>query len=201
MADPTPGENTTDPVVVPAVADPTPAPAAPAVTDPAPVPPPKIPAVDPNAAPAIPEKYELKDVSPAFLDAITPAFKKAGVTAEAAQEMANAWATYNKGLPEKVNARDLEAIKADPKLGGVNLNRTLKTVNDILVPYSTVQEREQLTALGLSNNPTLVRIFHRMGVSTQEPRQTDAGPQARAKLSRESKLYGGGDLVTSGKTN
>jgi hypothetical protein len=200
MADPTPGENPTDPVVEPAVADPTPAKTAP-VVDPAAPALPKIPAVDPAApvAALVPEKYELKDVNPAFIAAITPSLKKAGVTAENAQAMATAWADYNKTLPDVVNARDLATLKADPKLGGLNINATLKTVNDILVPYSTVQERASLTALGLSNNPTLVAIFHRMGLATQEPRQTDAGPQARAKLPRETKLYGGGDLVASGK--
>lgn len=210
---PTPGEKSTDPVVpaaetpspvVPAVKSDPPAAApaanaktevAPAAAAPAPVaeaaPVPEKPAV----IPGIPEKYELPDVNPHLLEAMTPVFKKAGVSLQSAQEMAAAVLAFQKDAPTRIMARDLETLKADPKLGGLNLARTQARINDALAAFTTPQERAELTAQGLANNPTLVRMFHRVGASMQEAPQTDAGPPVRDKASRATKLYGGKDIV------
>lgn len=220
MADPTPGENTTEPAVdpaapstaattdpAPAKTDPAPAAAAPA-TDPAPTTE-AAPAADSKAVAepvvdAIPEKYDLKigetAVNPALLEALTPIFKDSKVTAANAQKLADAFESHRKAMIPQILARDLDALRADPELGKLNFGRTQARVNDALAAFTTPQERAQLTALGLANNPTLVRMFHRIGASMQEPPQTDAGAPVREKASRASKLYGGGDAVAS-KTN
>jgi hypothetical protein len=221
--DPTPSsENPTEPVAVAAPVTPTPAVTVPAVeaapaavtpvvadkpvevvppvvaAPPAAVTPPPVAAPDPV--------YDLsvgKDkVSPALIAALAPIFKEAGVTAKQAQGMADAFAAHQAAVLPQMMQRDLDLIRADPQLGQLNFARTQARVNDALAAFSTPQERQALTALGIANNPTLVRMFHRIGASMQEPPQTDAGPQARAPKSPASKMYGGKDLVTSaGRSN
>lgn len=200
----TPGEIPTEPVVA-APVDPAPV----VATPPAEIPPavetkPEVvapvvtpPVVDPKA---VPEKYELKDVNPSLLAAVTPLFKEMGITSDKAQALATVVAEHNKAMIPQILARDLETLKADPQLGGLNLARTQARINDALAAFSTPQDRAELTARGLANNPVLVRMFHRIGVSMQEAPQTEVGHQPREKLPREKRLYGGGDLVTS-KTN
>lgn len=210
---PTSGETPTEPVVAAPV---TPVPAVPAVDAP-PVPaavppveptPAVTPPVEPAAVPpvdAVPEKYELKAgtdaVHPALIEAITPLFKEMGVTAKQGQALADVFEKHRQAMIPQVLARDLDLLRADPELGKLNFGRTQARVNDALAAFTTPQERAALTASGLANNPTLVRMFHRIGASMQEAPQTDAGPQVREKLPASSKLYGGKDLVTSAKTN
>lgn len=208
MADqPTPGENPTEPVVA-AVAPATAS--APVVTEtpsPAVVPPVIDPVAPTVVAPVvgIPEKYDLKlgdvPVNQSLLDAVSPIFKKSGMTNEAAQELATAFAAHQKALIPQIMERDLEALKADKTLGGLNLARTQSRVNDALAAFTTPQERDALTAMGIANNPNLVRMFYRIGSSMQDAPQTDAGPQVREKPSRATKLYGGGDAVRTGRAN
>lgn len=205
MADPnTPGEKPTEPVVAAPVVEPAPVVAAPPAAE-TPAPPivepkvetPVVAAVDPKA---VPEKYDIKDVNPALLEAVTPVFKKAGLSTETAQELARVVTEHNKAMIPQILARDLDTLKADPKLGGLNLARTQARINDALAAFSTPEDRAELAAKGLANNPVLVRMFHRIGVSMQEAPQTEVGAQPRERLPREKRLYGGGDLVTS-KTN
>ena len=153
----------------------------------------------------VPDKYDLKvgesPVSPQFLDAITPLFKEVGVTQPQAQKLADAFAAHQKAVIPQIMARDLDTLRADPELGKLNFGRTQARVNDALAAFSTPQERQTLTDLGLANNLTLVRMFHRIGASMQEPPQTDAGRQPREKPATQTKLYGGRDLVQSGRSN
>jgi hypothetical protein len=212
----TPSENTTEPAKVAAVEPPI----VPAVTES--VVAPKIeakvtePVVEPVKADTTTEpvkpvetvkpsdevKYELKvgdvPVNPDLIAALTPVFKKAGMKLEDAQELATEYDKFQKAMIPKVMERDLAALKADKELGGLNLSRTQARINDALAAFTTVQERNQLTALGIANNPTLVRMFHRIGVSMQDAPQTEPGPGPRVQVGREKKLYGGGDLVSSG---
>ena len=210
MADqPTPGEKPTEPVVAAPVVTPTVEVSAPAVETPAPVV--AAPAVETPPAvvtppvDGVPEKYDLKlgdvPVHASLLEKITPIFKESGMTSKNAQALASAFAEHQKAIIPQILERDLNTLKADPQLGGLHLARTQARINDALAAFSTPQERAELTAKGLANNPTLVRFFHRVGASMQDAPQTDAGPQVRAAIPREKKLYGGGDLVTSGKTN
>lgn len=203
MADqPTPGEKPNEPVVAAPVVSPTPEVSAPVET-PAPVV--AAPETPPTPVDGIPEKYDLKlgdvPVHASLLEKVTPIFKESGMTAKNAQALASAFAEHQKAIIPQILERDLNTLKADPKLGGLNLARTQARINDALAAFSTPQDRAELDAKGLSNNPILVRFFHRVGVAMQDAPQTEAGPQVRAAVPREKKLYGGGDLVTSHKPN
>lgn len=158
---------------------------------------------DPNV---VPEKYELigfegKPVDAPLVDALTPILKEAGVKAGQAQALISAYSEYAKNAPAQMAARDLDALKADPELGKLNFGRTQARVNDALAAFTLPAERAALTAMGLANNPVLVRMFHRIGAAMGEPPQTDSGARVPEPRSRASRLYGGGDAVTPTKSN
>jgi hypothetical protein len=173
------------------------------------------PVVDPKAAEAetariaaeakanaVPEQYELTGaqgaLDPALIGAIAPVLKDAKVTAGQAQKLVDNFVAYQKQALPALMARDLETLKADPALGGLNFGRTQQRINDALAAFSTPEERSVLTSLGMANNPTLVRMFHRIGTAMQEPAQTDAGARARPARTTQAKLYGGADRKESG---
>jgi len=160
------------------------------------------PPVEAKPTDQVPETYALKIgdqmVQEATVAAITPILKAKGFTATEAQALADSYAAAQKALLPIRIRDDLETVKKDPELGGLNFTRTQRRINDALAQFMTQPERDALSSMGLTNNPTLVRMFHRIGVAMEEAPQTDAGPQPREKQSTASKLYGGKDLVKSG---
>ena len=202
MTDQTPtGDNSNQPVTPPET------PAAPAVAaTPPPVSatPPETPPVAPTApllAP-LPDAYDLKvgdkPINPTLLAAITPALKEAGLTNDAAAKLVAAYAGSVEAQRKANQEADLAIIANDKVLGGANLARTQTLVNAALAQFTLPAERAAFEQMGIANNPTLVRMFHRIGAAMQEKPHTDAGPPVLPKPSRASKLYGGGDLKTSG---
>lgn len=168
--------------------------------------PPQTPPETPPVVDAVPEKYELvgiegQPVDAPLVEALTPILKEAGVKSSQAQALITAYTNYAKQMPGILAQRDLEALKADPELGKLNLGRTQARVNDALAAFTLPEERAQLAAMGLANNPVLVRMFHRIGSAMGEPQQTDAGARVPEPRSKASRLYGGSDLVASTKTN
>ena len=189
-------------VTAPAVPDVAPAAVVAKPVEPAVVPPAEVvpPVVEPPVVVA--EKYDLKmgaePVNPQLLESLTPIFKEAGVTTKQAQAMADAFSTHAKAMIPVIAQRNLDQLRADPELGGINFARTQARVNDALAVFTTPAIRARLEARGLANDPDFVRIVYAVGRSMQDAPQTEAGPQVREKLPTQSKLYGGKDLVTSG---
>ena len=154
-----------------------------------------------EAPDTVPEKYELalegQPVAPQLVEALTPILKEAGVKGKQAQALVDTYAKYQAELPALMAQRDLETLKADPELGKLNFGRTQQRVNSALAAFTLPAEREALTKMGLANNPTLVRMFHRIGQAMQEPAVADSGTPAPEPRSRASRLYGGSDRVNS----
>jgi hypothetical protein len=154
---------------------------------------------------AVPESYALKigeqEVNPAIVAAITPILKQAGVSAKNAQALAEAYEQAQQALIPMMIEADLAAVKADPELGGLKFVRTERRITDALRQFTTQKERDALTAMGLVNNPTLVRMFHRIGAAMEEAPQTEDSSGRAEKLPSSKKLYGGGDLVKNARTN
>jgi hypothetical protein len=156
-----------------------------------------------KAADTVPEKYELKNpagqpIDQSLVEAISPVLKDAKVTTKAAQTLVNNFVNWQDAARKAQSDRDLETLKKDPALGLLNFGRTQARVNDALAAFSTPDDRATLTKLGISNHPTLVRLFHRIGAAMQEPPQSEATNPARAPKTTASKLYGGSDLKKSG---
>jgi hypothetical protein len=208
MADePTPVQNTPEPVapapvvpvaVVPAAVVPEPAPSVIVKADE-----PAEPVVTPPAAPApvVETKYDLKigdePVNPQLIEALTPFFKEANMTVKQAQGLSDAFLAHSKAMVPVIAQRNLDSLRADPELGKLNFGRTQARINDALSAFTSPQERARWETRGLANDPDFVHFFNRLGKAMQDAPQTEQGTQVREKLPTQSKLYGGKDRVQS----
>lgn len=148
---------------------------------------------DPNAKPdpippVVPEKYELKApegmvIDDKLVEAVSPLFKKHGLTQEAAQELADVYAGHAKAAKEAQDQafKDMteswkqETIKA---LGAQHVEKlafAAKTRDRFL----SKETNELLESTGLGNHPKVVSDFINLGKAISEGRLVDGarGPQ------------------------
>ncbi len=128
---------------------------------------------DQKQADTIPEIYELvsKTGQPAE-DAkdFQEIFKKAGLTAKQAQAMYDAYnlksndiaEQFKQAVAQKVEA-DMQAVRADPELGGANFNNTKMFIGKAMDTFGTPELREKLKTAGFGNDPDFVRFVARVG--------------------------------------
>ena len=148
---------------------------------------------DPNAKPdaippTAPEKYELKapegmEIDSKLLEAVSPIFKKGGLTQEVAQELADVYASHAKAAEEaKTQAHNAtveswkqETIKALGADHAEQLAFAAKTRDRFL----SKETNELLETTGLGNHPKIVSDFIKLGKSISEGRLVDGarGPQ------------------------
>jgi hypothetical protein len=159
------------------------------------------------AAPVVPEKYELAapeghEFNPAFVDALTPAFKNAQLTNETAQALVNGYLEYEAHQrTAQIDAWKSE-VAADPKLGGLNAVKTTANIDRVTSWYSKVDAGESkslqsiLKASGLGEHPAFVRFINAIGVAmADDDTAGDALPtgskaNGAAKRSAAETLYG-----------
>lgn len=148
---------------------------------------------DPNAKPdpippVVPEKYELKapegmEIDAQLVEAVTPVFKKHGLSQEAAQEIADIHAAHVKTAKEAqdqafkamTESWKQETIKA---LGAEHVEQlafAAKTRDRFL----SKETNELLESTGLGNHPKVVSDFINLGKAISEGRLVDGarGPQ------------------------
>lgn len=188
----------------PAAAAAPPPPAAPAAaTPPEPPKPPGEPAAAaPPEAPAVttPETYDIAlpkamtdqglKVDPQLLPALTPALKKAGMTQQQLQTVAESFIEYQAKLPAMMLERDLAITMQDPDLGGLNYGRTQGHVNAALTVFTTPEFRSLLGKTGLANNVEFVRVFERIGKALGGDTSARGSPDGAPALSRAERMYG-----------
>lgn len=91
-------------------------------------------------------------------------------------------------------------VKADPELGGANFKETKRAAAALLTPgennpfIKTAAEatafREALEFTGMSNNPAMVRIARRVGMTLLEAGPVEGGKNPDAKLRASEVMYG-----------
>lgn len=193
------------PVTPPATETPA-APAAPVVDPAAPAAPPEAPkapeAAAPEAPPAstVPETYDIAlpkvladqglKVDAALIPALTPALKKAGMTQQQLQTVAESFIEYQSKIPAMMLERDLAVTMKDPQIGGLNYGRTQGLVNSALAAYTTPEFRTLLAQTGLANNLEFVRVFERIGRDMSGDAPARGSPDGAPQLSRAERMYG-----------
>lgn len=131
------------------------------------------PKTETSQAETIPEIYELvsKTGQPAEDAAeFQDIFKKAGLTAKQAQAMYEAYnlksndiaEQFKQAVAQKVES-DMQAVRADPELGGANFNNTKMYIGKAMDQFGTPQLREKLKAAGFGNDPDFVRFVAKVG--------------------------------------
>ena len=151
------------------------------------------------AATGVPEKYEIKppegvELDAKFIDAMTPAFKAAGLDNAKVQQLADSFIKFQAGLAPAMLARDLEIVQKDDKLGGFNYGRTIDRVNSALGAFTTPEFRAKLERWGIANDLEFVRTFERIGtLMSPDERPGPSGRGARREdIPIADRIYGKG---------
>ena len=151
-----------------------------------------------DAAAAAPEiKYEIKapegvSVDPAFITALTPSLKKAGISNEQLQTIAEGYLQFQQGLPAAILERDLAITAKDPNLGGMRYGQTLKEVNLAIEAFGDPDFKKFVAQAGIGNRLEFVRVFQRIGEAMARAGDTPARgqPDAGAETTIAQRLYG-----------
>lgn len=151
------------------------------------------------AAPPAEIKYEIKppeglQVDPDFLPSISPALKKHGISNEALQDVMNVVLEAQKGLPQRMLARDLEVTSKDKDLGGLRYGQTLKEVNIALDAFGDPEFKKFVQTAGIANRLEFVRVFQRIGEAMAKAGDSPSRgePDGAPELTRAQRMYGGG---------
>lgn len=130
---------------------------------------------------AAPEAYsftlpEGMEVDTALAESVTPILKEAGVSQEAAQKLAQAFAEHIKAqeanAPEayaqmraqevaKQSAEWRKATEADPEIGGANFKATHDRVIGAVGQLATPEFKAEMDVHGWGNHPELIRFINR----------------------------------------
>jgi hypothetical protein len=151
-----------------------------------------------DAATAVPEvKYEIKapegvSVDPAFITALTPSLKKAGISNEQLQTIAEGYLQFQQGLPAAILERDLAITAKDPAIGGMRYGQTLKEVNLAIEAFGDPDFKKFVAQAGIGNRLEFVRVFQRIGEAMARAGDTPARgqPDAGAETTIAQRLYG-----------
>lgn len=162
-------------------------------------------AADAAAAAPPPEiKYEIKppegmQIDPELIPALAPALKKAGLTNEQLQTVADSFLEFQKGLPQRMLAKDLEVTAKDAALGGMRYGQTLKEVNIALDAFGDPEFKKFVQTAGIANRLEFVRVFQRIGEAMAKAGDTPARgePDGAPELTRAQRMYGGKSKSTN----
>lgn len=155
------------------------------------------------AAPPAEIKYEIKppegvQIDPDLVPALAPALKKAGLNNEQLQTVAESFLAFQKDLPAKILARDLDITSKDPVLGGMRYAQTLKEVNIALDAFGDPEFKKFVAMAGIANRLEFVRVFQRIGEAMAKAGDSPSRgePDAAPALTRAERMYGGKSKTT-----
>ena len=154
-------------------------------------------AADAAAAPAAEVKYEIKapdgvQIDPAFIPALTPALKKAGISPEQLQTLAEGYMAFQAGLPAQLLERDLAITAKDPTIGGMRYGQTIKEVNLAIEAFGDPDFKKFVAQAGIGNRLEFVRVFQRIGEAMARAGDgpVRGQPDAGAETTVAQRLYG-----------
>jgi hypothetical protein len=131
-------------------------------------------------------------VDPQVVTSMSPAFKEAKLTQDQVNTVAAAFMQFQKGMPERLLARDLEVTMKDPEIGGLNWGRTQGFVNQALGAFTDVGFRKFLQQAGIANRLEFVRVFERIGRAMSGDVPARGAPDAVGETTRAQRIYGRG---------
>jgi hypothetical protein len=111
-----------------------------------------------------------------LIDTVAPKMK------EAAEAPYNLWAdTQEKWVSE---------IKADPVIGGANMEKALAVAARAIETYGTPELRTALAFTGAGNNPAVIRWMHKVGLTLGEGKPVEAKSAPTPKAPLATRMYG-----------
>lgn len=119
-----------------------------------------------------------------------PAFKEAGITQAQLDKLLPAFVQFQMAQPAAMLARDMDTIKADPELGGMNWGKTQGLVNDALQGFTTPEFRQKLERWGIANDLEFVRFVAKVGRAMQGDTPARGQPTGAEPTTRAQRMYG-----------
>lgn len=117
------------------------------------------------------------EVDQALLDELSPEFKSMGLTQKQAQALADKFITaQNKKGEAQAQAwaktiNDwVDQAKADPEIGGVKWDGTVKNASGVVARFGTPGFKDYLNASGAGNHPEMIRFMAKVGAMIGEDR-------------------------------
>lgn len=182
----------------PAPAAPAPAPAPAPVAAPAPAAPAaEAPAIVPGAAlldakpeAAAPVEFKLEEVTlpegvtipESMAPQLTAVAKEHGLTASQMSALLPLHSEIVREAQEaatrsyvETNERWVNEVKADPKIGGANLEPTLQSIGKVLDQYGSPELRQALAYTGAGNHPEVIRFMAKIASQLNEGTPTRTG--------------------------
>ncbi len=185
MSDQTPAGQTPSPPAEPPAAPPASAPEAPKAPD---VKPPEKPAEP--AKSVVPESYtfaapEGVEFDVKQLDAFVPVFKEIGLTQEAAQKLASAYATQLSSQREAAVTQWTEEARNDKELGGAKFDENLAIAKSAIARFSTPEFVSYLEKTGLGSHPAMLKVFHKIGKAISEDAPPSPGTPPAQRTAKD----------------
>lgn len=137
----------------------------------------------------------LKDhggLNPDLLPALTPALKEAKLTQSQFAAVANAFLGFQRDMPQRLLARDMEKVKADPTIGGLNYSRSMEEVSVALDAFADPDFKKWTVQAGIANKPEFVRVFQRIGraMRAASDSPSSSSPDAAPAETVAQRMYG-----------
>jgi hypothetical protein len=93
---------------------------------------------------------------------------------EAKKAQSGLYDTFN-----KMNKDWVDAVKADPEIGGDNWANTQRTIAKALDTFGTPGVRQALNLTGAGNNPDVIKTFYKMAAALAEGGHASGSPPAQ----------------------
>jgi hypothetical protein len=140
------------------------------------------------------DEKQLKEVQ----DAATEVFKDSGLPADKAQSL---FEKHVAEVQKAVNAQwqawhDMQTkwkgeVKADPEVGGTNLEANLGQINKMITEFGgkdAAAIKQALNFTGAGNEPSIVRLFHRLAQAATEGDHVAGDPNGQAGTGAQKTL-------------
>lgn len=154
-------------------------------------------------ADAVPEAYadytvpEGLTLDPAMLADANAVFKELGLSQEKAQKLIDLQTKYALGQDgaraealktalDKQSQDWTNEIKADPEFGGAKFDSTVATAVKAMQAFGDPQLRQLLNESGIGNNPSMVKLFARIGSAIGEDKIVIPGSDATEHTERRA---------------
>lgn len=150
-----------------------------------------------------PEKYELKAPEGFTFDEKTiadfePVARELNLTNEQAQKIAEWDAKRMAEITQRqqeqwgqTTAKWVDDVKADPEIGGENLDTSVRHAQAALKKFGTPTLKAQMDATGMGNHPELVRVFARIGKAMAEDTFVSSSVSGDGQMDPAKKLFPG----------
>lgn len=140
---------------------------------------------------------ENSTLDPDHVDKVEAFAKAQGLSSEQAQALLEreseshaSFVAEAEQTMEKTKAAWLEEVKADPVIGGENLNRSAELAKRVVKRFGSEQFIADLNKTGFGNHPGLVHFCFNVGNAMSEDQIVMGGAKTPTKKSIEETFYG-----------